>query len=337
MPTNYYRALTPPTQPLPSDINNPNTKNPKEWERLPNETLDQYNQRLKQYNLRVKQRPDIWEDTRGYTGDLTQPLKNAQLMNPGDLAFLKDKVNLGQSFGSGSAGRFQNYYQPGQGTSEQLFMDLIKNIGAPSSVDEVQKGLETQGLQELLRSIDDSTRQSAGSLKADFLERGLGGPAQMSNIESSGLGQVYGEGNKAKTTAALEYKLRELERQRDKETALRSAYGTRYGAGVSSDTQGRDISSRGALADQAMYADLLKSSTSLNQQGGLEWAKLMAELARSGAGYQNERDMLLAQLLNSRDLAQADINAGRYAQPEQKKDKGSFSIGVGPVSITKPF
>jgi hypothetical protein len=158
----------------------------------------------------------------------------------------------------------------------------------------------------------------------------------MSDIESSGLGQVYGEGNKAKTAAMLDYQMKDLERQKARETAAMGAYGTRYAGGLASDTQGRDIASKAALSDAATYSDLLKTGATLNQKGDVDWATIVADLEKTGESLTSQERIALAELLNRRDLEQGGIQAGKYARGSSGDDDSGtkFNFGWGPTGPT---
>src|SRR3990167_3794233 len=94
----------------------------------------------------------------------TQPVNSYDLNNPEFLRRLLDTSqfdylkNFGNQNLPGQGFRFSDLYKPPTGTSETMFQDLIKNIGATSSVDEVQKSIESQTMQELMSGIDRDTR-----------------------------------------------------------------------------------------------------------------------------------------------------------------------------------
>lgn len=135
--------------------------------------------------------------------------------------------------------------QPAKETGEQNFQDLLTNINAPSSVDEVQRMLESDVYQQALAEIDRQTGQDEAAVKMNALERGLGGPGQMSDIEANALAQARAGGGRNKALARTTLAQSELARQKAKEDAVRSAYGERYKGGLAADTQARDIASRG--------------------------------------------------------------------------------------------
>lgn len=187
-------------------------------------------------------------------------------------------------------------------TSDQMFQDLIGKIGAPSSVDQVQSQVDSQKMQELLDQIDQDTANQKGSLKSDFLDRGLGGPAQISDIEAAGLGDLGAGAVKAKSAARLDYANSELARQKAQEDAVNAAYGAKYNAGVATDTQNKNIAGQGALQQQQLYEDLLKSGNTTEA---------------ANTANQNTRDIALAQILQQQEQERLARLAGKYTNPVQ--------------------
>jgi len=139
---------------------------------------------------------------------------------PPDLSFLKDYSNfdfLKKPVGSGV-----------QNNTDQLFQDLISRIGAPSSVDEATRGIEGEQLQQLLSGIDEDTNQAISGVRQDALDRGLGGPGMGSDIEQAGIGQAAATGAETKAGARTQYQLADLNRLKERESAVNNAYNTRY-------------------------------------------------------------------------------------------------------------
>lgn len=81
-------------------------------------------------------------------------------------------------------------------SADAIFKDLLSNINDKAA-------LGSQGLNDLLGQIDQDTANQVGSLKSDFLDRGLGGPGQISDIEAAGLGDLRSGAVKAKSAARL--------------------------------------------------------------------------------------------------------------------------------------
>jgi len=127
------------------------------------------------------------------------------------------------------AGRDTYNFQPFLDEQDKYFNDLLANLKQPSSVDEALKLTETDFMNQLLQGIDEDTTASVGSAKLDFLERGLGGPGQISDIETSALNQARTLGDKTKASTRTQFALSELGRQKEKESALTDVYKTRYG------------------------------------------------------------------------------------------------------------
>ena len=124
---------------------------------------------------------------------------------------------------------------------EKSFQDLISRIGAPSSVDTVQKSLETESVQQLMDEIDRMTRGTEATTKLDFLDRGLGGTGQMGDIEANALAQVRAGGARTKAGVKTQAFQSELARQKAREEAANAAYGKRYEVGAASDIQNRNL------------------------------------------------------------------------------------------------
>lgn len=223
---------------------------------------------------------------------------------------------------------FAGTYTAPNRISTGSFQDYISKINAPSSVDQVRSGIDSDVMKRLLEGVDQDVKGAAGSLKMDFQDRGLGGPGMASDIEVSDLGGVYSEGAKLKGDIRSQYALAELERQKAQEQAVREAYGQRYGADVGYDTQATDIASRGAMSDAQFYNDLLKSQAELGEgEAGRRNARDLAYADLKFKGNQaytdvvSEREKLLAQLLNQRDLGAAGIQANLYDSAEERRQK----------------
>lgn len=246
---------------------------------------------------------------------------------------------------------FASTYKAPTGSSGLDFNDLINNINAPSSVDQVQSQLDNDRLTQLLSGIDSDTKNTIGSLKSDFADRGLGGPGMLSDIEGNSLAQAYGDANVTKANARNTEAQGELDRLKAKETAAQGAYTTRYQNQVASDNTDKTIAAAGATNDVNSYNQSLQDSlkqqlaeedaaagrTNTNQ---LDFASLLNSNNQQAATNTNSNNALFAQLLNARDLGAAGINSTnyntavgqqyQYAQPGFLQDllKG-FSSGGG--------
>ena len=146
----------------------------------------------------------------------------------------------------GSKNTFSNLYKPPEMNSDNLFQDYLSKIMAPSSVDQVRSGIESDQMKENLAQIDRDTAGSIANTKLDALDRGIGGPGQNSDIEANAVAQLQAGGNRTKAAERSKLALSELDRQKAREEATRTAYGARYGAGVASDTQNKSIAASGA-------------------------------------------------------------------------------------------
>lgn len=195
---------------------------------------------------------------------------------------------------------FSGIYQAPTGVSDTYFNDYINKIGAPSSVDQVQKGLDSQSLEQMLAEIQRGTDQNVGSLKMDFLDRGLGGPGQVSDIEANAIAQARTGGERNKSAARLNAYQAELARQKAREDAVNSAYGQRYTVGAAADTQGRDIAAKGAMTDEQVLSDMLgkEYAGSVTQREGM--------LDRSSKESMNYMTQLLDYAMKSGTLSQQD-------------------------------
>ena len=198
-------------------------------------------------------------------------------------------------------------YNAPSGVGDQYFQDYLKTIGAPSSVDQVQKSLETDLLNQTLQGIDEQTAQDIGSSKMDYLDRGLGGPGQISDIEANALAQIRSGGAKTKAGARTQLGMAEIGRQKAREEALRGAYGQRYAAGTAQDQAEKDL--RYKLLGLDVGAEQGEAERGLKRQLtgaelGLSGQKTFAELSS------NERintiNNLFKKLLQKEELTSAE-------------------------------
>lgn len=225
---------------------------------------------------------------------------------------------------------FASTYQAPTGTSGLDFNDLINNINAPSSVDQVQGQLDNDRLQQLLSGVDQDTANTIGSLKSDFADRGLGGPGMLSDIEGNSLAQAYGDANVTKANARNTEAQGELDRLKAKETAAQGAYSSRYQNQVSTDNTDKTIAAAGAQNDVNSYnsatMDALKqqlaeedAAAGRTQTGQMDYASLLNSNNQQAANNNNANSTLFAQLLNARDLGAAGINSTNYNTATQQQ------------------
>src|SRR3990167_224823 len=108
---------------------------------------------------------------------------------------------------------FTDFYKPPEDTSAAMFAELLKSIEAPSSVEEVQRQIESEALKRNLEDIERGTKESVASSRLDFLDRGIGGPGQMSDIEANALAQLQTGGARTKAGSKTSVLLTQLGRQ----------------------------------------------------------------------------------------------------------------------------
>lgn len=192
-------------------------------------------------------------------------------------------------------GIYKGATESAQQYGEQYFQDLIGRIGAPSSVDEISKGLENEQVKQLLDEIDRTTKGTVATTKLDALDRGVGGPGQYGDIEANALAQVRTGGDRTKAGVRLSAYQSELARQKAREEAVNSAYGTRYQVGAASDVQNKNL-----------IAQLLGQE----YQGGVTQRE--GVLTRAASEKQNYFNQILDYAMKSGTLSQQD--AQFYAQ-----------------------
>lgn len=187
---------------------------------------------------------------------------------------------------------------------DDSFEDLLGAISAPSSVDEVTGMIEGDRLDQLLSSIDEDIAREKGSLTMDFADRGVAGPGQLSAAEAAGLGRLSGQGLKAKAKARTDLALGELGRLKEREDAMRGAYGQKFSADTAVDQQLRSMF--GGAFGAASEEDLTRE---------LAMADVMKEL---GLGY--------ADILSGRDVAKAQALSGKYSTQVAGRDQGKSGL-----------
>lgn len=147
------------------------------------------------------------------------------------------------------------------GSTDNLFQDLLTNIGGQNQND-------TAALNNLLADIGIDEKNTVGATKSDFLDRGLGGPGQISDIEANAIAQNRSMADRTRTGARVDTVGKGLDR-------LATAYGQRYATGASN-----------AATDAATYNDLLKSGNLAyaNLASGREtdYAKILSDLYSGG-------------------------------------------------------
>lgn len=113
--------------------------------------------------------------------------------------------------------------------NDPYFRDYLGSISAPSSVEEVQRGVEGQRLQDTLGDIERTTKGRFGEEFVNQYLRGLAGGGAGSDIAGNALAQVGAQGGRAASEAYTNYALSDLQRQAAQEQAMRDAFLRRYG------------------------------------------------------------------------------------------------------------
>lgn len=225
----------------------------------------------------------------------------------------------------GNAKTFSDTYTaPGYGKSDTLYQNLLDTTKGPSSVDAVREQLNNDQLQQLLSGIDTDTKNSIGSLKMDFADRGLSGPGMISDIEGNALAQAYGQGDKTKAAARTQLGQSSLDLLKNRENQNVGALTAAAGAGQAEDTQANQIAAGGAQTDVGTYSSLLGTQAGLSEQDLARQAQaqqlyyqLMSSNTQDYAGLGNTNLDLYANLLNNRDLAYATGQNAAYSNAAQ--------------------
>lgn len=279
-------------------------------------------------------RPDL-----AYLGDTS---KLDYLKDPSKYNYLKDATpydflktpSTANTYGANlpsSVKTFSDTYKaPGYSKSDSLYSDLLSSTQGPSSVDQVREQLNNEQLSQLLSGVDTDTKNSIGSLKSDFADRGLGGPGQISDIEGNALAQAYGTGDKTKAAARTALEQSSLDLQKNRENQAIAARTAAASAGQAEDTQANSIAATGAQGDvnnylQALIAQLGgqvtagEGAANRTNTNNLSYADLLKSGNQAYAGAQQSNDALFAQLLNARDLGAAGINSSNYNTGTQQQ------------------
>lgn len=239
---------------------------------------------------------------------------------------------------------FASTYKPPVGTSDAMFKDYINSVSAPSSVDEVQRNIENEQVQQMLREIGRGTEQSVASQKLDYQDRGLGGPGQMSDIEAVALAQTRGQGEELAAQTRLEALKAEIERQKAKELATQEAYKARYGVGAEADTQARQIAAAGAVSDVEGHNQLLGKQAELGLTEATQNAAMQNELLKEQANLsttdlnrQAQMDQARAALISGDYRTYAQIMADLYSGGEKNRVEGRIPSLAERTSINLGF
>lgn len=250
--------------------------------------------------------------------NLSNPAPITGAATPTSLEDLVQSLFKSMAPSSAPAGKPLNYNLPGAFTDmskaspalgDQYFQDYMGKIGAPSSVDAVQKGLDTQGVQQLMAEIDRMTRGSLASTKLDALDKGVGGVGGMGDVEANALAQVRTGGERNKSAAMLQAYQAELTRQKAREDAVNSAYGKRYEVGAASDTQGRSLMAD--LLGKEYAGGVTQSEGALNRAStqGMNYMNQILDYALKKGSLSQEDAQFYAKLISGENQGAADRQA----------------------------
>lgn len=219
---------------------------------------------------------------------------------------------------------FANTYKaPGYGKSDSLYQSLIDSTSGPSSVDAVRNQLNTEQLDQLMKGLNIDTKNTVGSLKSDFADRGLGGPGMLSDIEANALTQAYGDSNRTAAEARTKLGQSQLDLLKNRETQNIAARTAAAGAAGGQDTVANQIAASGAQGDVNNFDNSLletakakiaaeDAAAGRTNQNALTYAGLLESGTKGYTDALQGGNDLFAQLLNQRDLGAAGINSTNY-------------------------
>ena len=145
-----------------------------------------------------------------------------------------------------------------------------------------------------------------------YLERGLVGDGNDSDIARVGLAQIAGQGQEAAARAGLEYKMADLQRLAEREQAVQAAYGEQYRAGVQTDSQMRALAAQAASGDQEakraydqLVASLGEGEASRRLGQGTDYYNLLGNLYTGGENrkQQGEKPSYLDSMLRNTNVS----------------------------------
>ena len=219
---------------------------------------------------------------------------------------------------------FSDRYEAPEATSDKYFQDLLASVSGPSTVDEALKSVEAKGLEQLLADIDRETTGQVASSKMDFMDRGLGGPGQISDIEANAIAQLQTGGARTKAAARTDVLKSGLAREAEKEKAKTAALGLRYQTGAAADTEAQRIAAQGALSE----SQILSSLTEGERGRGADMTRLIIQLL-SSTGLEREKmsrqdkqfyDQLMSSIEQASLGREADYERALLGKPEKKED-----------------
>ena len=258
-----------------------------------------------------------------------------------------------------------------ESSADQQFKEYLKQVNAPSSVDEAMKAIDTQTLQQTLADIDKLVAGNVADVKMGAQERGIGGAGQTSDIEQNAIAQVLGQGTESKAKAYTTLASQELQRQKSKEDQVIKAYGDRFAMepqlqtvaqgwyNLDQNYQKMVLDTANKTADRllAQFTDLSKIQSSdrqnlidqlmkemlQDQQIGFDKEKLQAQIDQWNASNQIARDELSVKARNQLDQLESQPSfwegvAGNAISGLTGGIAGGIAGGIGTViaSSAKP-
>ena len=169
-------------------------------------------------------------------------------------------------------------------SSDKYFQDLLASVAGPSSTEEALKLAEGQGLEQLLAEIDRGTAGDVASLRLDFLDRGIGGPGQVSDIEANAIAQLQAGGARTKSGARTSVLTNQLGRLAEREKARTSALGLRYQTGAAAEESAAARRSAEGMNFMNQVLDYAMKSGALSQEDAQFYAKLMSTEKENALG-----------------------------------------------------
>lgn len=168
---------------------------------------------------------------------------------------------------------------PGLNTSTAAYQNYIGQLQAPSSVDQVQKDVNNQQLQNTLSDITRTTNQNLGTNLINSFSRGLYDPASGadSDITRIGLAQTAAAGGQQAANAYTTLADQNLTLEKQREQALTTALGQGYNNAFTADQN-----------NTALYASGMSGNTDAENKRRIALANAMIGVASSSADSANK-------------------------------------------------
>lgn len=209
---------------------------------------------------------------------------------------------------------FVDRFQESEAGSEDLFQDLLGNIDAPSTIDEVRREVESERLSGVLEDIDSDFASQRALDETSFFERGIRQPGATSDIAENALAQLEGDRIRTRGGERSKIALAEIERLKERERAKTGAFSKRFDVGAQRDSQLLDIFARGQEGEQERKfgRDTQLRDIFARGQEGEQERGLTRDLTRGG--FQQERDITQSGNRLKSILAAAGISGDRLNQ-----------------------